>query len=62
MERTEFAAEGLMEIGPKEHYFVFLDGAFFRATAGEPLPSSRRARLYPAGSRECQRGALGREG
>ena len=26
MERGEFVAEGLMEIGPSEKYFLFLDG------------------------------------
>jgi len=26
MERGEFVAEGSMEVGPKEQFFVFLDG------------------------------------
>ena len=28
MGRGEFVAEGQMEIGPSEYYFVFLDGSF----------------------------------
>ena len=28
MERSEFVAEGRMEVGPAEHYFTFLDGEY----------------------------------
>jgi len=28
VERVEFVAEGKMEIGPKEQFFVFLDGEY----------------------------------
>jgi hypothetical protein len=28
MERREFVAEGQMQLGPTEYYFVFLDGEY----------------------------------